>query len=180
LSLAASQSKDILHQYSEQSKSAIIQAWNSSHTTQLKSHVNELWNYIVKLGLKLREELWCRLDPQALYYNLVKVFWKKCKMGDTFIKVETLYVICRDKARRLFFKCRIHLWEHCRSHFRSFNKEKRFSNPIHASSAMCQLLGDRGIINLLTISSGNSIFVNSRRWLWKTRKLPTCVAKMTS
>jgi NADPH:quinone reductase-like Zn-dependent oxidoreductase len=82
LSLAASQSKDILHQYSEQSKSAIIQAWNSSHTTQLKSHVNELWNYIVKLGLKLREELWCRLDPQALYYNLVKVFWKKWTKRD--------------------------------------------------------------------------------------------------
>ncbi|XP_044265444.1 reticulon-4-interacting protein 1, mitochondrial-like [Tribolium madens] len=82
LSLAAIHSKEVFHQYSQQSKTAILQAWNSSYTQQAKAGLRELWQYFVNLGDRVQTNLLEHLDPEKLYYNLVKVFWKKWTKRD--------------------------------------------------------------------------------------------------
>ncbi|EFA07672.2 Reticulon-4-interacting protein 1, mitochondrial-like Protein [Tribolium castaneum] len=82
LSLAAIHSKEILHQYSQQSKTALLQAWNSSYTQQAKASLRELWQYFVDLGERVQTNLLEHLDPEKLYYNLVKVLWKKWTKRD--------------------------------------------------------------------------------------------------
>ncbi|XP_063918806.1 reticulon-4-interacting protein 1, mitochondrial-like [Zophobas morio] len=82
LSLAASQSKDLFQQYSEQSKSAALQVWNSSYSEQVKNSIHALWDYVVNLSVKAQQQLWQHLDPQKLYYSLAQVFWKKWTKRD--------------------------------------------------------------------------------------------------
>lgn len=77
LSLVASHSKDIFYQYSQQSKSLIIQAWNSHQLNEIKNNVKSFIECILEVIFELKYRIFFYIDPAKLCFRIVNFIGKK-------------------------------------------------------------------------------------------------------
>ncbi|CAH0551046.1 unnamed protein product [Brassicogethes aeneus] len=80
--LLAIKSKEIFSQYITQTKSIILQAWNSSKLEHLKHQLKELWIYALTVGDSLKDRFLYFANPSHLILNFSKVFGRKWTSRD--------------------------------------------------------------------------------------------------
>lgn len=73
LKLAATKSKDVLQQYSQQSKSAILHVWNSARSEEIKQNVREAYEFLVNAAGELRYRFAYYADPRRIYMFFMKI-----------------------------------------------------------------------------------------------------------
>lgn len=76
LNLAASEGKNILQQYSEQTKAVIHQALQSPKYSQLKENLQDFWFFCATLIGELKEN--AERFPKTVYDSFIKTLGKQC------------------------------------------------------------------------------------------------------
>lgn len=82
LNLAASEGKNILQQYSQQTKALFSQALQSPKYGQFKENLQDLWFFCVTLLNELKEN--AERFPKSVYDSFIKTLGKQCNCGFFF------------------------------------------------------------------------------------------------
>lgn len=72
LELAATKSKDILQQYSQQGKSAILHVWNSTRAEEIKHNAREAYEFLVTAAGEFRYRFAYYANPRRIYMSIMK------------------------------------------------------------------------------------------------------------
>lgn len=117
LNLAASEGKNILQQYSEQSKAIILQALQSPKYNQLKENLQDLWFFCITLVNELKDN--AERFPKTVYDSFIKTLGKQCNCVFFCCSVCKMLKFgdFRDQTELVFWVHWIYSWWYCRCRY---------------------------------------------------------------
>lgn len=97
LGLAASEGKNILQQYSQQSKAFASEIWGRLGLEKLKENLHQLWLVCVTLSKEIRRN--ATEFPKTVFDSFIKALGKQCKQTYFINTAKSTRIDYRDQTK---------------------------------------------------------------------------------